>query len=55
MTLTTRLLLYFLGTLALVLVGFSTALYILATFHLNRQTEDRIEAMLRTQQGLTHH
>jgi heavy metal sensor kinase len=47
-TLTTRLLLYFLGTLALVLVGFSTALYILATFHLNRQTEDRIEAMLNT-------
>jgi len=47
-TLTTRLLLYFLGTLALVLVGFSTALYVLATFHLHRQTEDRIDAMLNT-------
>jgi heavy metal sensor kinase len=40
--------LYFLGTLALVLVGFSTALYVLATVHLNRQTEDRIDAMLNT-------
>jgi heavy metal sensor kinase len=47
-TLTTRLLCYFLGTVAVVLAGFSTALYVLATVHLHRQTEDHVNAMLNT-------
>ena len=46
MTLTTRLLLFFLGTLAVVLAGFSTALYFLASAHLHRQVEERLDASL---------
>lgn len=48
MSLRTRLLLFVQGTLAIVLVGFSTALYLLAAFDLNRQTDDRLEAALNT-------
>jgi signal transduction histidine kinase len=48
LTLTNRLLLFFLGTLTLVLVGFSTALYLLARLHLHRQAEERLEAALNT-------
>jgi heavy metal sensor kinase len=48
LTLTTRLLLFFLATLALVLAGFSTALYFLASVHLHRQAEDRLDAALNT-------
>jgi heavy metal sensor kinase len=47
-TLTTRLSLFFLGTLALVLAGFSTALYFLARVHLHQQVEERLEASLNT-------
>jgi heavy metal sensor kinase len=46
--LTTRLTLFFLATLALVLVGFSTALYFLAGSHLRQQSEERLEAALNT-------
>jgi heavy metal sensor kinase len=48
MTLTTRLSLFFLGALALVLVGFSTTLYLLAHAYLNRQVDERLEAALNT-------
>jgi heavy metal sensor kinase len=48
MTLTTRLSLFFLGALALVLAGFSTTLYVLARTYLNRQVENRLEAALDT-------
>jgi heavy metal sensor kinase len=47
-TLTNRLSLFFVGTLALVLILFSTALYVLARIHLHRQTEERLEAALNT-------
>jgi heavy metal sensor kinase len=46
--LTTRLLLFFLATLALVLAGFSTTLYFLASSHLHQQSEERLEAALNT-------
>jgi heavy metal sensor kinase len=46
--LTTRLTLFFLATLGLVLVGFSTALYFLASSHLHQQSEERLEAALNT-------
>src|SRR5205823_8023143 len=48
MTLTTRLLLFSLATLALVLAGFSAALYVLAGAHLHRQAEDRLDAAVNT-------
>jgi heavy metal sensor kinase len=48
MTLTTRLSLFFLGALALVLAGFSTTLYMLARTYLHRQVEDRLESGLET-------
>jgi len=48
MTLTTRLSLFFLGALALVLAGFSTTLYLLARTYLHQQVEDRLEAGLET-------
>jgi hypothetical protein len=48
MTLTARLLLFFLGMLALVLGGFSVTLYGLARVHLVRQMEDRLESALNT-------
>jgi heavy metal sensor kinase len=46
MTLVTRLSLFFLVTLALVLAGFSAALYSLAYSHLHRQLDDHLEATL---------
>ena len=46
MTLVTRLSLFFLVTLAVVLAGFSTALYTLAYSYLHRQMDDRLEATL---------
>lgn len=48
MTITTRLSLFFLGALAVVLVGFSSTVYLLARTYLNRQVEDRLEAVLNT-------
>lgn len=48
MTLTTRLSLFFLGALALVLVGFSATLYFLAQTYLDRQVDSRLEAALDT-------
>jgi heavy metal sensor kinase len=47
-TLTTRLSLFFLAMLAVVLAGYSVALYLLARTHLYRQTEDRLQAVLNT-------
>jgi heavy metal sensor kinase len=47
-TLTTRLSIFFLATLALVLVGFSAALFLLAKAHLYRQSEERLAAALNT-------
>ena len=46
MTLVTRLSLFFLVTLAVVLAGFSVALYSLAYSYLHRQRDDRLEATL---------
>ncbi len=48
MTLTNRLLLFFLGTLAVVLVGFSLALYLLAHNYLYGQADERLEAATNT-------
>jgi two-component system OmpR family sensor kinase len=48
MTLTSRLSASFLGALALVLAGFSTALYVLASVQLHRALDDRIDATLAT-------
>ena len=48
MKLTTRLNLFFLATLAVVLVGFSFGLYYLARSHLQQQAGDRLEAVLNT-------
>ena len=48
MTLTNRLNLFFLGTLAVVLIGFSVALYVLAEQHLIRQLDDQLGAATRT-------
>ncbi len=48
MTLTTRLSVFFLTTLAIVLAGFSGALYFLAKDHLRRQVEDHLDAVLNT-------
>jgi heavy metal sensor kinase len=46
MTLTTRLSLFFLAALAVVLLGFSATLYVLARVYLYKQTEDRLDAAL---------
>lgn len=46
MTLTTRLLLFFLSMLALVLIGFSVALYLVADNYLHEQVVDRVNAVL---------
>jgi heavy metal sensor kinase len=43
-TLTSRLNLFFLSALALVLVGFSSALYLLARQHLHRQADERLDS-----------
>jgi len=48
MRLDTRLSLSFLGTLALILVGFSAALYLAAAKHLHRQVDERLEAVINT-------
>jgi heavy metal sensor kinase len=48
MTLTTRLSVFFLAALTLVLAGFSTTLYLLAKSYLHRQVDERLEAALET-------
>jgi heavy metal sensor kinase len=48
MTLTTRLSVFFLTALALVLAGFSTGLYLLARSYLYRQADERLAAALET-------
>jgi heavy metal sensor kinase len=48
MTLTARLSAFFLGALALVLLGFSLTLYLLARAYLHRQTSERLDAALDT-------
>ena len=48
MTLQHRLSLFFLGFLALVLVGFSVPLYVTASKYLHRQADERLEATLNT-------
>jgi heavy metal sensor kinase len=48
MTLATRLSAFFLTALALVLVGFSASLYLLARAYLDRQVDDRLAAALET-------
>ena len=48
MTLTTRLTLFFLAALAVVLIGFSTTLYVLARHHLYEQLDTRLNAALDT-------
>src|SRR5262249_35090647 len=48
MKLTTRLSLFFLGGLTLVLVGFSTTIFVLAHQYLHRQAEDRLQSALLT-------
>ena len=48
MKLSTRLSLFFLSALALVLLGFSVALFALASRYLYRQADERLEAALNT-------
>ncbi len=48
MRLGTRLTCYFLAAMALVLVGFSIALYAIADKHLHRQADERLESALNT-------
>jgi heavy metal sensor kinase len=48
MTLVTRLSAFFLAALALVLVGFSASLYLLARVYLERQVDDRLAGALQT-------
>ncbi len=48
MTLAARLSAFFLATLALVLFGFSSSLYLLARAHLHRQLDERLESALGT-------
>ena len=48
MTLTNRLSAAFLGAIALILVGFSAALYVLASTSLYRSVDDRLEGALHT-------
>src|SRR3954454_18377128 len=40
--------LFFLGTLAVVLAGFSLSMYLLAKSHLHRQADERLESALNT-------
>jgi heavy metal sensor kinase len=49
--LSNRLSLFFLAALALVLIGFSTALYLLARTYLHRQAEERLQAAMETLRG----
>jgi heavy metal sensor kinase len=55
MTLTTRLSLFFLGALAVVLLGFSLALYWLAYRHLHQQVDARLVAALDTLAAAVDH
>jgi signal transduction histidine kinase len=48
MRLRTRLLLFFQGALAVVLVGFSSSLYLLASRHLHHQADERLDSALNT-------
>src|SRR5262245_65041900 len=48
MRLSTRLSLFFLGSLALVLLGFSLALYLMASRYLHHQADERLDAALNT-------
>src|SRR5262249_806403 len=48
MTLVGRVSAFFLGVLALALAGFTAALYALASAHLHRQVDERLEAALAT-------
>src|ERR1700730_8015604 len=48
MTLTTRLSVFFLAALGVVLVGFSSVLYFSARTYLLRQAEDRLQGALNT-------
>lgn len=48
MKLRTRLLLFFQGALAVVLVGFSASLYVLASKHLHHQADERLDSALNT-------
>ena len=48
MTLTNRLLSFFLTALAVLLLGFSVTLYLLVRSHLSGQLDDRLEATLNT-------
>ncbi len=48
MRLSTRLSLYFLGTVAMILLGFSATLHGLASKYLHRQADERLEAALNT-------
>jgi signal transduction histidine kinase len=48
MTLTNRLLWFYLASLIIVLAGFSTALYLAAREHLYRQADERLDAALNT-------
>ena len=48
MRLGTRLTCYFLAAMAVVLVGFSAALYAIAAKHLHRQADERLESSLNT-------
>jgi signal transduction histidine kinase len=48
LTLTTRLLVFFQSMLAMVLIGFSVALYLLANQFLYRQASERLDAILNT-------
>src|SRR5262245_46761353 len=48
MTLTTRLLMFYLGSLAVLMAGFSAALYVVARAHLYRQADQRLDAALNT-------
>jgi signal transduction histidine kinase len=48
MTLTTRLLLFYLGSLIVLLGGFSATLYLVAEDHLQKQSNERLESALNT-------
>ena len=48
LSLSTRLMLFFLSSLAIVLLGFSLALYLMASRYLHRQVDERLEAVLNT-------
>ncbi len=47
MTLTTRILLFYLASVLVILAGFSAALYLLVQDHLHRQADERLDAALK--------